>query len=65
MKVKINYSAMLEIPEAEEYVEGIADFRKSNIEDTKEYFCKEIDGMFYNNDPKVKLESNFDMIVDE
>lgn len=64
MKVKINYSAMLEIPETEEYVEGIADFRKSNIEDTKEHFCKEIDGMFYNNDPKVKLESNFDMIID-
>lgn len=65
MKVKINYSAMLEIPEAEEYVEGIEKLKGEGFEDIKKEFKEELDFLFYHNEHGVKFESNFDMIVDE
>ena len=65
MKIKINYSAMIEIPEIEEYVEAIEKLRGDNIESIKKEFKEEVDEIFYDNDLDIKFESNFDMIVDE
>lgn len=60
MKVKINYSAILEIPEIEGDAEAIEALRKSSIEDMKKDFCKGADNISFNS----KLESNFDVTID-
>jgi hypothetical protein len=65
MKVKINYSAELEIPEIEEYAEAIEKLRGDNIESIKKEFKEELDFLFYHNEDGVKFESNFDMAVDK
>lgn len=60
MKVKINYSAILEIPEIEGDAEAIEALRKSSIEDMKKDFCKSADNISFDS----KLESNFDVTID-
>lgn len=63
MKVKINYSAVAEIPDTEKYSKMIANIR-NRIENDKEELCKEVDEIFYDNDLDIKFESNFDMVID-
>ncbi|MGP1402546.1 MAG: hypothetical protein ACTTKY_00160 [Catonella sp.] len=65
MKIKINYSAELEIPEIEEYAEVIERLGGEEFEDIKKEFKEELDFLFYRNEHGVKFESNFDMIVDK
>lgn len=65
MKIKINYSAMIEIPEIEEYAEVIEKLRDDNIESINEEFKEELDFLFYHNEDGVKFESSFDMVVDK
>nr|DAE94247.1 MAG TPA: hypothetical protein [Caudoviricetes sp.] len=63
MKVKINYSAVVEIPDTEKYSKVIENIRNS-IKNDKEELCKEVDEIFYDNDLDIKFESNFDMVID-
>lgn len=64
MKVKINYSAELEIPEIEEYADAIKRLNGEDFEDIKEEFKEELDSLFYHNEHGVKFESNFDIVID-
>lgn len=60
MKVKINYSAILEIPEIEGDAEATEALMKSSIEDMKKDFCKGADNISFDS----RLESNFDVTID-
>ena len=64
MKIKINYSAMIEISDTEEYSGIIANIR-NNIKNDKKALCKEVDGIFYENDPDAKFESSLEIDIDE
>ncbi len=63
MKLKINYSAVAEIPDTEKYSKMIANIRNS-IKNDKEELCKEVDEIFYENDPDIKFESNLEICLD-
>lgn len=65
MKIKINYSAILEVPEIEGDAEATEALRKSSIEDMKKEFCKDADNISFDDCPEVKLESNFDVVIDQ
>ena len=64
MKIKINYSAMIEISDTEEYSGIIANIR-NNIKNDKKALCKEVDGIFYENDQDAKFESSLEIDIDE
>lgn len=65
MKIKINYSAILEFPKVEGDAEAIEKLKGEGFEDIKKEYKEGLDFLFYHNEHGVKFESNFDMIVDE